>query len=219
MTTTVTVMRVMPLHTTMKVSSGAGSRLKYDGRKTRCGAEERVGARRDARLFRIASRKHAPRRVRAVRNCCVSSRIAYSSLGRRQRSGAETWRVATYRYIALTRIPTIRPKVAPTAIEGTKMPAGTLQPYETMTRHVRMTVARRSELTMRHWAQVLHGNHASERGSPQIQGMSPFLCRRESQALTGLARTGTGSRSRRRSRIRGTRHRAFRSCRCARSGW
>lgn len=49
----------------------------------------------------------------------------------------------------------MRPKVAPTAMEGTKMPAGTLQPYERMTRKVRSTVARSSELTIRHWAQDL----------------------------------------------------------------
>jgi len=56
----------------------------------------------------------------------------------------------THRYMALTRMPTIRPNVAPTAIDGTKMPAGTLHPYDMMTRNVRMTVASRSELTMRH---------------------------------------------------------------------
>ena len=56
----------------------------------------------------------------------------------------------TYRYNALTRIPTILPKVAPTAIDGTKIPAGTLQPYEMTTRQVRSTVARRSEFTIRH---------------------------------------------------------------------
>lgn len=65
---------------------------------------------------------------------------------------------STYRYIALTRIPTILPKVAPTAIEGTKMPAGTLAPYEMMIRMIRRTVARRSELTIRHCAQVLVDN-------------------------------------------------------------
>lgn len=53
-------------------------------------------------------------------------------------------------------MPTIRPKVAPTAMEGTKMPAGTLHPYEMTTRHVRMTVARRSELTIRHCAHGLY---------------------------------------------------------------
>lgn len=62
---------------------------------------------------------------------------------------------ATDLYVALTRIPTIRPKVAPTAIEGTKMPAGTFAPYEMMMRAIRSTVASRRELTILHCAQVL----------------------------------------------------------------
>lgn len=49
----------------------------------------------------------------------------------------------------------MRPKVAPTAIDGTKMPAGTLQPYERIMKPVRTTVASRSVLTFRHWAHVL----------------------------------------------------------------
>lgn len=52
-------------------------------------------------------------------------------------------------------IPIIRPKVAPTAIDGTKIPAGTLQPYETTTKPTRMTVARKSELIIVHWNDVL----------------------------------------------------------------
>ena len=52
-------------------------------------------------------------------------------------------------------IPTSRPKYAPMAIDGTKMPAGTLAPYETMTSMVRMTVARKSEFTIVHWAEDL----------------------------------------------------------------
>lgn len=52
-------------------------------------------------------------------------------------------------------MPTIRPKVAPTAMEGTKMPAGTLAPYEMMMSAIRKTVARRRELTIRHCAHVL----------------------------------------------------------------
>mgnify|MGYP006969723686 CR=1 FL=1 len=49
----------------------------------------------------------------------------------------------------------MRPKVAPTAMDGTKMPAGTLQPYEMTTSPVLMTVASSSELTIRHCAHVL----------------------------------------------------------------
>jgi hypothetical protein len=47
-------------------------------------------------------------------------------------------------------MPTILPKVAPMAIEGTKMPAGTLHPYEITTRPIRIKVARSRELDMRH---------------------------------------------------------------------
>jgi predicted 2-oxoglutarate/Fe(II)-dependent dioxygenase YbiX len=57
--------------------------------------------------------------------------------------------------MALTIIPTSRPKYAPIAIDGTKIPAGTLAPYETMTSKIRMTVARNSEFTIAHWAEVL----------------------------------------------------------------
>jgi hypothetical protein len=55
-----------------------------------------------------------------------------------------------YPYSALTKVPTILPKVAPIAIDGTKIPAGTLQPYEITTRPIRMTVAKIRELEMRH---------------------------------------------------------------------
>jgi hypothetical protein len=55
-------------------------------------------------------------------------------------------------------IPSIRPKEAPTAIEGTKIPAGILQPYETTTRPIRMTVARSNELAMRHCSELLIKN-------------------------------------------------------------
>ena len=44
-------------------------------------------------------------------------------------------------WMCLTKMPTMRPKAAPTAIDGTKIPAGTLQPKDIMTRSVRMTVA------------------------------------------------------------------------------
>jgi len=52
-------------------------------------------------------------------------------------------------------IPTMRPKVAPIAMEGTKIPAGTLHPYDTMTSNTRMHVASKREFTIRHWADVL----------------------------------------------------------------
>ena len=52
-------------------------------------------------------------------------------------------------------IPNSRPKYAPIAIDGTKIPAGTLAPYEIMTSKVRMRVARNSEFTIVHWAEVL----------------------------------------------------------------
>jgi hypothetical protein len=51
-------------------------------------------------------------------------------------------------YSACTIIPTMRPKDAPMAIEGTKIPAGTLHPYEMMTRPVRRIVATANESTM-----------------------------------------------------------------------
>jgi len=54
-------------------------------------------------------------------------------------------------------IPIILPNVAPMAIDGTKMPAGTLHPYETTTKHVRMTVAKNNEFTMGHCTEVLTG--------------------------------------------------------------
>jgi hypothetical protein len=58
--------------------------------------------------------------------------------------------------MALARIPIILPKTAPTAIDGTKIPAGTLQPYDKMTRPVRMIAASNKEFTIRHCVDVLH---------------------------------------------------------------
>lgn len=57
--------------------------------------------------------------------------------------------------MAFTIIPTILPKVAPIAMDGTKMPAGTLLPYDIMTNTTRMMVARKSELAIGHCAQDL----------------------------------------------------------------
>jgi hypothetical protein len=47
-------------------------------------------------------------------------------------------------------MPIMRPNVAPIAIEGTKIPAGTLHPYETTTNPMRITVANNNEFEMRH---------------------------------------------------------------------
>ena len=58
-------------------------------------------------------------------------------------------------YIAFTTIPTILPKVAPIAMEGTNIPAGTLHPYVMTTKPTRMIVARSSEFDIRHWADDL----------------------------------------------------------------
>lgn len=56
----------------------------------------------------------------------------------------------------------MRPNVAPIAIDGTKMPAGTLQPYDKTTRQMRRMVASSSELIIRHCAQdlSLHRNQS-----------------------------------------------------------
>lgn len=61
----------------------------------------------------------------------------------------------TDRYIVFTIIPSMRPKDAPIAIDGTKMPAGTLAPYEMMTKPMRTTVASSNELTICHCTDVL----------------------------------------------------------------
>jgi hypothetical protein len=45
-------------------------------------------------------------------------------------------------------MPTILPNEAPIAMDGTKMPAGTLHPYDTMTRKIRNTVAIASDKTI-----------------------------------------------------------------------
>lgn len=55
-------------------------------------------------------------------------------------------------------MPIIRPKVAPSAMDGTKIPAGTFAPYEMMTKPVRKIVARSSELAILHCAQLLGAN-------------------------------------------------------------
>lgn len=68
---------------------------------------------------------------------------------------AKNWESGKVSCRLLTIIPTIRPKDAPTAIDGTKIPAGTLQPYDIMTRNVRRIVAIASKKTMVHRFLVL----------------------------------------------------------------
>jgi hypothetical protein len=62
------------------------------------------------------------------------------------------WRVegSSHACRAFTTIPIILPKQAPTAMDGTKIPQGTLHPYEMMMKPIRMIVANRSELTIFH---------------------------------------------------------------------
>lgn len=134
-----------------------------DERKTRRRSEKSVGTGSDAGFLRVARGEHTPCRMGsagtrrggeesasqdAERHSAFQDVFCLREVPEVRRSLERGKR--TYRYSALTKIPTIRPKVAPTAIDGTKIPAGTLQPYETMTRQVRMTVARSRELTMRH---------------------------------------------------------------------
>ena len=57
--------------------------------------------------------------------------------------------------MAFTIIPIMRPKVAPMAIEGTKIPAGTLHPYEIITKKIRKIVARSKDHATDHWTEVL----------------------------------------------------------------
>lgn len=57
---------------------------------------------------------------------------------------------SAYRYIAFTMIPTIRPKVAPAAMDGTKIPAGTLEPYDMTVKPMRKIVAKNKEFTIGH---------------------------------------------------------------------
>jgi hypothetical protein len=52
--------------------------------------------------------------------------------------------------MAFTMMPIIRPKVAPTAMDGMKIPAGTLQPYERTTKPARKIVASSSEFAIGH---------------------------------------------------------------------
>lgn len=66
-----------------------------------------------------------------------------------------------YRQSAFTIMPTIRPKVAPMAMEGTKMPAGTFEPYETTTMPIRKTVAINNALAMVHCTEVLCSRQSS----------------------------------------------------------
>lgn len=62
---------------------------------------------------------------------------------------------STHVYMALTMIPIILPKVAPIAIDGTNIPAGTLHPYDIITSTTRTIVAKNKELAIGHCAQDL----------------------------------------------------------------
>ena len=53
-------------------------------------------------------------------------------------------------------MPTILPNDAPIAMEGTNIPAGTLHPYETMTKSTRRMVAMSKEKTMDHLLPALY---------------------------------------------------------------
>jgi len=92
-----------------------------------------------------------PRAAAAPRKAYVPGVIQGASGAQAANIGAVGYAV----YSALTRMPIILPKYAPTAMDGTKIPHGTLQPYVTMIINVRMIVARRRELTMRHCAEDL----------------------------------------------------------------
>jgi hypothetical protein len=60
-------------------------------------------------------------------------------------------------------MPIILPKQAPTAIDGTKIPQGTLQPYEMMMKPIRMMVANKSELTIFHCSDDLFISYRTTR--------------------------------------------------------
>jgi hypothetical protein len=134
-TTTVTVSLVIPL----SVSAVDAP----DSPKSSSRAEESICSRSDAGGVWRAHGKPRGRRV------CATSRR------QRERDKLVVNVVVTHVCSALTRMPTIRPNIAPTAMDGTKIPQGTLQPYETTTRAVLTTTARSSELTIRHCADVL----------------------------------------------------------------
>ena len=59
---------------------------------------------------------------------------------------------------ACTRIPTVLPNEAPIAMDGTNIPAGTLQPYEIMTRKVRTNVEKVNDSTIFHRFFVLNAH-------------------------------------------------------------
>lgn len=67
--------------------------------------------------------------------------------------------------MAFTIIPIMRPNVAPMAMEGTKIPAGTLHPYEMITKPTRIIVASNKEFDILHCADVLSYNTVKLRKS------------------------------------------------------
>ena len=79
-----------------------------------------------------------------------------SSAGQPAKKGDVGWE----EWSARTRRPTKRPNEAPTAMEGTKIPAGTLLPYEIMMRIVRIIVASSNEtMFLQRSADLPHRQH------------------------------------------------------------
>ena len=71
-------------------------------------------------------------------------------------------------------MPLIRPKEAPTAIDGTKMPAGTLDPYEMTTSTVRRIVAIARDKTIDHRFSALHLFSAGQTALWRTYSQSPL---------------------------------------------
>lgn len=133
-TTTVTVILITPLCTFSAATSRASASLPQGSGS----AEKRIRPGCDARYVRLT-------------HCEYSRALVLPARAKSQTGSiipAKNW--DSYLWIALTMIPTSRPKYAPIAIDGTKMPAGTLEPYEIMTSKVRMMVAKNSEFTIVH---------------------------------------------------------------------
>lgn len=108
-----------------------------------CCPEEGICTGSDAGNVRLTDSEDAGIFVRPVYEVTIELRVA-------KKPGEDN-----YCHIALTRIPTMRPNVAPMAIEGTKIPAGTFAPYETTTIPMRKIVAISRELAICHCTDVL----------------------------------------------------------------
>ena len=135
-TTTDTVRRITPLSNVGVTCAWVTKRKTLP--QCRCCAQERIRSRRDTRDIRLADCKYSRCGICTKRRCSVSNRIP------------GVYNIGTYRYKAFTIIPIILPKVAPMAIDGTKIPAGTFEPYEIITSTIRIIVARNNELTILH---------------------------------------------------------------------